>query len=197
MTSTWNRGQSHRGQTASLHPESRELKFSGLLVNRGGYRNGYLLLPVPLENGNLQNGPIQTSLIIKTGAEEGTRTPTPLRVHGPEPCASANSATSAMKSAPGDGSARRRELHLYCNGNMGGVKPAQGALAVRSSLAKRKSRTNRGDPKPYASQERSQHGLTFYYHSSAGSNISALDKVIRDSCEEYLLGPYAQSRKQC
>src|SRR5689334_9180058 len=29
------------------------------------------------------------------GAEEGTRTPTPLRVHGPEPCASANSATSA------------------------------------------------------------------------------------------------------
>src|SRR6202000_1063463 len=31
----------------------------------------------------------------RTGAEEGTRTPTPLRVHGPEPCASANSATSA------------------------------------------------------------------------------------------------------
>ena len=31
----------------------------------------------------------------ETGAEEGTRTPTPLRVHGPEPCASANSATSA------------------------------------------------------------------------------------------------------
>src|SRR5437016_9298804 len=29
------------------------------------------------------------------GAEEGTRTPTPLRVHGPEPCASANSATTA------------------------------------------------------------------------------------------------------
>src|SRR5450432_1987962 len=26
------------------------------------------------------------------GAIEGTRTPTPLRVHGPEPCASANSA---------------------------------------------------------------------------------------------------------
>ena len=33
------------------------------------------------------------------GAEEGTRTPTPLRVHGPEPCASANSATSARKAA--------------------------------------------------------------------------------------------------
>jgi hypothetical protein len=33
------------------------------------------------------------------GAEEGTRTPTPLRVHGPEPCASANSATSARVEA--------------------------------------------------------------------------------------------------
>ena len=31
----------------------------------------------------------------KFGAEEGTRTPTPLRVRGPEPRASANSATSA------------------------------------------------------------------------------------------------------
>ena len=31
----------------------------------------------------------------EVGAEEGTRTPTPSRVHGPEPCASANSATSA------------------------------------------------------------------------------------------------------
>jgi hypothetical protein len=30
------------------------------------------------------------------GAEEGTRTPTSLRTHGPEPCASANSATSAL-----------------------------------------------------------------------------------------------------
>src|SRR5579883_1018759 len=34
------------------------------------------------------------------GAEEGTRTPTPLRVHGPEPCASANSATSAREGCP-------------------------------------------------------------------------------------------------
>src|SRR5947209_7078742 len=32
---------------------------------------------------------------ITAGAIEGTRTPTPLRVHGPEPCASANSATMA------------------------------------------------------------------------------------------------------
>jgi hypothetical protein len=31
------------------------------------------------------------------GAIEGTRTPTPLRVHGPEPCASANSATMASR----------------------------------------------------------------------------------------------------
>src|SRR5581483_10329104 len=34
------------------------------------------------------------------GAEEGTRTPTPLRAHGPEPCASANSATSARTNFP-------------------------------------------------------------------------------------------------
>src|SRR2546428_11895026 len=33
------------------------------------------------------------------GATEGTRTPTPLRVHGPEPCASANSATMAKSVA--------------------------------------------------------------------------------------------------
>src|SRR6202044_189966 len=39
---------------------------------------------------------ILNSLFIN-GAEEGTRTPTPLRVHGPEPCASANSATSARE----------------------------------------------------------------------------------------------------
>jgi hypothetical protein len=36
-------------------------------------------------------------LITFFGAEGGTRTPTPLRVHGPEPCASANSATSAFQ----------------------------------------------------------------------------------------------------
>jgi hypothetical protein len=34
------------------------------------------------------------------GAEEGTRTPTPLRVRGPEPRASANSATSARDTNP-------------------------------------------------------------------------------------------------
>src|SRR5205085_11946201 len=37
----------------------------------------------------------QIERITRDGAEEGTRTPTPLRAHGPEPCASANSATSA------------------------------------------------------------------------------------------------------
>ena len=38
--------------------------------------------------------------VSRIGAEEGTRTPTPLRVHGPEPCASANSATSARYTNP-------------------------------------------------------------------------------------------------
>jgi hypothetical protein len=36
---------------------------------------------------------------LKVGAIEGTRTPTPLPVHGPEPCASANSATMALWTA--------------------------------------------------------------------------------------------------
>src|SRR5208282_4096942 len=41
--------------------------------------------------------PPRQRLVIpgKHGAIEGTRTPTPLPVHGPEPCASANSATMA------------------------------------------------------------------------------------------------------
>jgi hypothetical protein len=37
---------------------------------------------------------------LNFGAEGGTRTPTPLRVHGPEPCASANSATTATVCIP-------------------------------------------------------------------------------------------------
>src|SRR5579863_6245314 len=52
---------------------------------------------------------------LLTGAIEGTRTPTPLRVHGPEPCASANSATMASGlrcsgSLPATGSG---DLHFY------------------------------------------------------------------------------------
>src|SRR5713101_4709262 len=39
------------------------------------------------------------SQLENRGAIEGTRTPTPLRVHGPEPCASANSATMAKSVA--------------------------------------------------------------------------------------------------
>ncbi len=37
--------------------------------------------------------------LLISGAIEGTRTPTPLPVHGPEPCASANSATMAIWTA--------------------------------------------------------------------------------------------------
>ena len=50
-----------------------------------------------MKNGRAKRrGGGRSFLLFKdTGAEEGTRTPTPLRVHGPEPCASANSATSA------------------------------------------------------------------------------------------------------
>src|ERR1019366_1893966 len=58
------------------------------------------------------------------GAEEGTRTPTPLRVHGPEPCASANSATSASGCESATQLAIRK--HNYC-------KSAIGELAIRRS----------------------------------------------------------------
>src|ERR1035441_4776455 len=48
------------------------------------------------------------------GAEEGTRTPTPLRVRGPEPRASANSATSARYTGQA-GSARPAALSSLAN----------------------------------------------------------------------------------
>src|SRR5690348_716750 len=47
------------------------------------------------------------------GAEEGTRTPTPLRVHGPEPCASANSATSAFEDGSPEASRRGVQHSFY------------------------------------------------------------------------------------
>ena len=62
------------------------------------------------------------------GAEEGTRTPTPLRVHGPEPCASANSATSALNEAPDKDRRLRREILIYFKGFGGGVKSIEDRL---------------------------------------------------------------------
>ena len=38
---------------------------------------------------------VERAVTELSGAEGGTRTPTPLRAHDPESCASANSATSA------------------------------------------------------------------------------------------------------
>src|SRR3954463_6938919 len=54
------------------------------------------------------------------GAEEGTRTPTSLRIHGPEPCASANSATSAHATA-----CRRRGQTLFISILAKGVRACQ------------------------------------------------------------------------
>ena len=51
------------------------------------------------QNSGLSEGTTRNSRYLQNlqiiGAIEGTRTPTPLPVHGPEPCASANSATMA------------------------------------------------------------------------------------------------------
>src|SRR5271167_2131813 len=49
------------------------------------------------KNLQTKTAPETGAVSMSYGAEEGTRTPTPLRVHGPEPCASANSATSARE----------------------------------------------------------------------------------------------------
>src|SRR3954465_6333992 len=60
---------------------------------------------------------------VKTfGAEEGTRTPTPLRVRGPEPRASANSATSAQWTTGGTPGSSPNN---YFTGCISAVKPAE------------------------------------------------------------------------
>src|SRR5438876_5657259 len=62
------------------------------------------------------------------GAEEGTRTPTPLRAHGPEPCASANSATSAnlrLCAAAQPGHLSGKDYELYSTEAPLTVKPAR------------------------------------------------------------------------
>jgi len=59
--------------------------------------------PKPVVAANNKTASKSRFKILKkcsTGAEGGTRTPTPLRVHGPEPCASANSATTARCHSP-------------------------------------------------------------------------------------------------
>src|SRR5947208_2508603 len=53
------------------------------------------------------------SALHQVSAEEGTRTPTPLRAHGPEPCASASSATSASEPRDGYNESRLRKELLF------------------------------------------------------------------------------------
>jgi hypothetical protein len=78
--------------------------LTGILVPKKGLeleaprrreRSGSLLPKSRAQRGTS----LASNLHWNLGAEEGTRTPTPLRVHGPEPCASANSATSARVEA--------------------------------------------------------------------------------------------------
>src|SRR5215470_18069493 len=69
---------------------------------------------------------------LGTGAEEGTRTPTPLRVHGPEPCASANSATSASDCLRGGkGRLDGRDCDIYSTSGARSVKPATAQARLR------------------------------------------------------------------
>src|SRR6266404_648604 len=82
------------------------------------------------------------------GAEEGTRTPTPLRVHGPEPCASANSATSASDHVAGRPTGRLdgRDYAIYSTGQAKGVKPW--AIDIRRMpFSRRKSKPGKSKPR--------------------------------------------------
>ena len=63
------------------------------------------------------------------GAIEGTRTPTPLPVHGPEPCASANSATMASGLAAAISLLKQEEQPFYSTGGRSSVK-RRGASSI-------------------------------------------------------------------
>jgi hypothetical protein len=75
------------------------------------------------------------------GAAEGTRTPTPLPEHGPEPCASANSATAALISKLSRvlAGSRRGAAHAGEQEETTGAAPT----AARANRAER-GRTGRG-----------------------------------------------------
>src|ERR1700758_1053576 len=77
-------------------------------------------------------GPQENSSEL-TGAIEGTRTPTPLPVHGPEPCASANSATMAMDFTAAARTLRHQEdLPLYSTDSTRCVKRRTRRALLRS-----------------------------------------------------------------
>ena len=85
-----------------------------------------------------------SSLESSFGAEEGTRTPTPLRVHGPEPCASANSATSARKTM------RRNEcspVGKACEPRLTGYFHIVSAVRIFCQCASRSNGTADGQPR--------------------------------------------------
>ena len=67
---------------------------------------------------NSRRNALYVAYFMGFGAEEGTRTPTPLRVRGPEPRASANSATSAHETAQA-GSAERAAILSLANAVVG------------------------------------------------------------------------------
>ena len=85
--STLASGEADSNIEADLHGVAPEDKYPS-----GGKNRSYL--------GENSVASYLRLLFSVIGAEEGTRTPTPLRVRGPEPRASANSATSARDTNP-------------------------------------------------------------------------------------------------
>ena len=86
------------------------------------------------------------------GAIEGTRTPTPLPVHGPEPCASANSATmaSGLQSRQARTPPHPEDLHFYSTSTKAPVKspPRRKGFILSAAAFQHRGRSH---PAPYPS----------------------------------------------
>jgi hypothetical protein len=103
-----------------------------------------------------------------SGAIEGTRTPTPLPVHGPEPCASANSATMAsglqmQRQLPAAGSV---DLPSYSTSAL----PAVNVSSLRPSRSSSASFDDQGHP--------STRGFPRGWRDFAGSAARSLRQIL-------------------
>ncbi len=83
-----------------LMPPFRNEPYRPTLAAKDALRMGHPMQSFRAGSIDMTSSHLSDRRQFNVGAEEGTRTPTPLRVHGPEPCASANSATSALMRSP-------------------------------------------------------------------------------------------------
>jgi hypothetical protein len=133
------------------------------------------------------------TIFEKFGAEGGTRTPTPLRVHGPEPCASANSATTARRESPWlDGQSTlteflvlqtRRLLSILCGGESSPEETASNFRSRGTPLPM--TEQNTADALPPCDGETIPEDLAVEIRRLAHDLSNALEIIVQTS---YLLG---------